>query len=170
MATEAHSVFIPPPIVPPGPGESIQSWRKSYEAAIVVYKDAQAIALLPTYCNRNEAERTAAKIVAKECEKKTLKEALDVLVNKTDGPKKPDEAARKFFKMVKKVSESLFSCMYALRVLAEEAEIPSEIVAQKFVADLAPEIRTAILKDNEGKNYKSMDLDKLLNLARQKKI
>ena len=26
-------------------------------------------------------------------------------------------------------------------------------------------VLTAILKDNEGKNYKSMDLDKLLNLA-----
>ena len=94
MATEGHSVFISPPIVPRGPRESIQSCRKSYEAATVVYKDAQVIALLPAYCNMNEAERTAAKIVAKECEKKTLKEALDVLVDKIDGPKKPDEVAK----------------------------------------------------------------------------
>ena len=123
MAIEAHWVFIPPS----GPGESRQSWRKSYEVATVAYKDAQAIALLPAYCNRNEAERTAAKIVAKECEKKTLKEALDVLVDKVDGPKKPDEAARKFFKMVKKDSESLFTYMYASRVLAEQGEIPMKL-------------------------------------------
>ena len=63
--------------------------------------------------------------------------------------------------MVKKDIETLFSYMYALRVLAEQAEIRSETLA------LAPEICTVILKDNEGKNYKSMDLDKLLNLARQ---
>ena len=88
-------------------------------------------------------------------------------MDKIDRPKKPDEAARKFFKMVKKDSESLFAYMYALRVLAEQAEIPNEVVAQKFVADLAPEIRRVILKDNEDKNYKSMNLDKLLNLARQ---
>ena len=105
--------------------------------------------------------------MGKECEKKTLKEAIDVLVDKIDGPKKPDEAARKFFKMVKKDSESLFACMYALRVLAEQEKIPSEAVAQRFLADLAPEICTAISKDNEGKNYKRMDVDRLLNLARQ---
>ena len=159
--------FMPPvAIVPPMPNESLRVWRKSYETATAVFADEQAIALLPAYCNRNNAERTAAKEIATTYMKKTLQEALDALVEKVDGPTRPHEDAELFFRYEMK-SESIFAAMYALKELAEKAHIKAkEVIAQKFLSILPPEIRTAILK-HSGNKYQDMDLEKLLELARR---
>jgi hypothetical protein len=61
----AKVTFMPPlAIVPPAPKESLRKWRKSFETATAVFGEEQAIVLLPTYCNRSDAERAAAQNVA----------------------------------------------------------------------------------------------------------
>ena len=66
--------FMPPlTIVPPAPKESLRKWRTSYETTSVVFGVEHAIALLPSYCNRNDAERAAARDVAKTFTKGSLK-------------------------------------------------------------------------------------------------
>lgn len=157
----------PVAIVPPAPKESLRVWRNSYETSTTVFTEEQAIALLPAYCNRNDAERTAAKDVATKYKKGKLSEALDALVEIVDGPARPHEDAERFFKYTMK-NESIFEAMYALQTLAKKAEITSTaVIAQKFLSIIPTETRTAVLKDAEGKAYIEIGLEKLLVIARR---
>ena len=160
--------FMPPiAIVPPAPKESLRSWSKSFEVAAAVFSEKQAIALLPAYCNRNEAEREAAKQIAEKFVDGKLREALDELVVIIDGPTKPHEDAAKFFKYEMANHETLFEAMFALKTLAGKANISStEVIAQKFLAIIPYDLKTAILKDPKGKDYAKLKLDDLLALAR----
>ena len=81
-SSKMSSATLSIPIQPLRKNQTIESWRRTYQASVALLDEKQALALLPSYVCRTKGDQILAEVAAKET---TLTKALDQLQVLIDG-------------------------------------------------------------------------------------
>ena len=161
------------PTIPPlNDSERIGDWRDLFQASVQYLLDEtggelRAIQLLPIYVSRRPAERELVKYVLRE--KKSLKEALDILESVLDPHIDPYSAMQDLCKLTWKPGDEIDDFFYTLIRKARDARSSLKFVASILSSQLPRDVQGRV-KDTVQSIPENLESEEAHSFIQQVKL